>query len=47
VKPTQKCTTVIWCNKIFDISAQYELFRMIKYNKTVACASKLQCVEYE
>ena len=29
------------------VSAQYKIFRMIKYTKIVACTSKLQCAEYE
>jgi len=39
VKPTQKCTTITWSNTVFDVSAQCELFSMIKHSKIVACAS--------
>jgi len=37
VKPTQRCTTIMWSSTIFEFSTQYELFSIIKYNKIEAC----------
>jgi len=32
VKPLQMCTTITWSSTIFDVSSQYELFDIGKYN---------------
>jgi hypothetical protein len=44
VKPTQKCTVITWSSTVFDVSAQYELFSMIKYNKIVAYTRTIKTV---
>jgi hypothetical protein len=33
VKQSQKCTTITWSSTIFEVSSQYKLFNIIKYNK--------------
>jgi len=37
VKPTRSCTTFMWSSTMFEVSAQYELFSIIKYDKIEAC----------
>ena len=41
VKPTQKGTTITCSNTVFDVSAQYKLFSMMKHSKIVACTSTI------
>ena len=36
VKPSQKCTTITWSNTVFDVSAKYKFFSMIKCSKNNA-----------
>jgi len=37
VKPTQRCTTIMWASTMFEVSTEYKLFGVIKYNKIEAC----------
>jgi len=42
VKPTQRCTTIMWSSTMFEVSTQYELFSIVKYNKIEACVRTLE-----
>jgi len=42
VKPTQKCTTIMWPSTMFEVSTQSELLNIIKYNKIEACVRTLE-----
>jgi len=43
VKPTQRCTTIMWSSTVFEVSTQYKLFNIIKYNKIETCIRTFEC----
>ena len=43
VKPTQRCTTIMWSSTMFEVSTQYKLFNITKYNKIETCIRTFEC----